>query len=140
MSEVMNPQIKIVMELEFLACYLSFTRYCFINFIESTFASLIFLILHIIYLHLVNMSSFLMIHSTFVVIFFNLVGVHIQIKTQIDNFNKTRINIIKKKQLNNMIVNLLPNHVLDYLNLNLNSLILDNGEICRSTQKHFRLQ
>ena len=118
---IMNPQIKIVMELEFLACYLSFTRYCFINFIESIFGSLIFLVLHIIYLHLINASGFLMIHSTFVVMFFNLVGVHIQIKTQIDNFNKSRINIIKKKQLNNMIVNLLPNHVLDYINFNLNS-------------------
>lgn len=116
---IMNPQIKIVMEIEFLACYLSFTRYCFINFIESTFASLIFLILHIIYLHLINASGFLMIHSTFALMFFNLVGVHIQIKTQIDNFNKSRINIIKKKQLNNMIVNLLPNHVLEYLNVKL---------------------
>ena len=113
---IINPQIEIVMEIEFLACYLSLTRYAFISFINSLLISLIYLILHIVYLNIVTNPSFLMLHSTFLVIFFNLVGVHIQVKTQIDNFNKIRINVIKKKQLNNMIVNLLPNHVLYKIN------------------------
>jgi len=108
---IINPSVEIVMELEFLACYLSLTRYAFISFVDSILISLIFLVLHIIYLNIIYNGTFLMLHSTFVVIFFNLVEVHIQRKTQIDNFNNSRINIIKKKQLNNLIVNLLPNHV-----------------------------
>jgi len=108
---IINPSVEIAMELEFLACYLSLTRYAFISFVDSIFISLIFLVLHIIYLNIIYNGTFLMLHSTFVVILFNLVWVHFQRKTQIDNFNNSRINVIKKKQLNNLIVNLLPNHV-----------------------------
>ena len=108
---IINPQIQIVMEIEFLVCYISLTRYAFITFIDSIIISVIFLVLHIIYLNIITVPAFLMLHSTFVMIFFNLVGVHIQTKTQIDNFNNSRINVIKKKQLNNLIVNLLPKHV-----------------------------
>lgn len=108
---IINPQIQIAMEIEFLACYVSLTRYAFITFIDSVIISVIFLVLHIIYLNIITVPAFLMLHSTFVVIFFNLVVVHIQQKTQIDDFNNSRINVIKKKQLNNLIVNLLPKHV-----------------------------
>jgi len=108
---ILNPYIEIVMELEFLACYISLTKYPFIGFIESSVISIIFLVLHIIYLRIIEDPYYLMLHSTFVIILFDLGSVHIRIKTLIDNFNNSRINFIKKKQLNNLIVNLLPNHV-----------------------------
>ena len=112
---ILNPRIEIAMELEFLACYLSFTRYAFIDFRESIFISVGYLILHIIYLYIIYFPFYLMIHSTCIIILFNLASIHIRMRITVDNFNNSRINIIKKKQLNNLIVNLLPNHVNIYI-------------------------
>ena len=107
----LNPYIGIVMEIELVACYISITKFPIIGFLESIGMSVAFLVLHIIYLKIIKNPSYLMLHSSVVVILFNLAAVHLKVKTLIDNFNKGRINFVKKKQLNNLIVNLLPNHV-----------------------------
>lgn len=107
----LNPYIGIVMEIELVACYISITKFPIIGFLESIGMSVAFLVLHFIYLKIIKSPSYLMLHSSVVVILFNLAAVHLKVKTLIDNFNKGRINFVKKKQLNNLIVNLLPNHV-----------------------------
>jgi len=107
----LNPYVEIVMELELIACYISITKFPMIGFVEAILISLLFLALHIVYLRLIYNPSYLMLQSTVVVILFNLSTVHLKFKTIIDNFNKCRTNFIKKRQLNNLIVNLLPNHV-----------------------------
>ena len=109
---LLNPYIGIVMEMELVACYISITKFPIIGFLEAIGMSIAFLVLHIIYLRIVENPYYLMLHSSVVVILFNLAAVHLKVKTIIDNFNKGRINFIKKKQLNNLIVNLLPNHVI----------------------------
>lgn len=109
---LLNPYIGIVMEMELVACYISITKFPIIGFLEAIGMSIAFLVLHIIYLRIIENPFYLMLHSSVVVILFNLAAVHLKVKTIIDNFNKSRINFIKKKQLNNLIVNLLPNHVI----------------------------
>lgn len=106
-----NNKIEIVMELEILACYLSLTNYPFVMFLETVLISIIFFILHGIYLKIVENPNFLMLHSSAALIFFNLLNINTNIKASLENFNHFRVNIIKKKQLNNLIANLLPNHV-----------------------------
>lgn len=106
-----NPEVEISQEIEILAWYLSITSYAFMSFIENIVFSFMFIIGHGIYLYIINDSTYLMLHSSFVVVLFNLAIIHLKIKISIDHFNTSRVNIIKKKQLNNLIVNLLPTHV-----------------------------
>lgn len=115
-----NDTITIVQELEILAFYLSLTSFPFFNFIEILLMSGLFLIAHYSYIVLTVEKMYLMLHSSIVVTFFNVASAHIRIKISIDRFNSSRVNIIKKKQLNNLVANLLPNHVsFDYFHFKL---------------------
>lgn len=112
---IYNPQIEYVMELEILACYLSLTKQPFVMFVESLIISVLFIFFHLGILYAIQTGNFLMLHSTVAVIFFNLSTIHLNIKLSIDNFNKFRVSVLKKQQMNNLVENLLPIHVIFFL-------------------------
>ena len=108
---LLNPKILLIPEIEGLLFYYSFSRFSFYSLQEQIFLALLSLALHSILLEEINNDIWCMIWSSVCVIGFNLIGIHTKIWSRIRHFNNSRANVVKKRQLNNLVSHLLPVHV-----------------------------
>ena len=108
---LLNPNIFLIPEIEGLLFYYSFSRFSFYSLREQIFFALLSLALHSILLDKINNDVWCMLWSSVCVIGFNLIGIHTKIWSRIRHFNNSRANMVKKRQLNNLVSHLLPVHV-----------------------------
>lgn len=69
------------------------------------------MVLHIVYTIAIQEEAYDIIFSAICIILFNTLIFHLKFTFYVKSFNNSRINTIKKKQLNNLISHLLPVHV-----------------------------
>lgn len=108
---LLNRNVFLIPEIEGLLFYYSFSRFSFYSLSEQIFLGLLSLALHSILLDQANNDVWCMLWSSVCVIGFNLIGVHTKIWSRIRHFNNSRANVVKKRQLNNLLSHLLPVHV-----------------------------